>query len=399
MRKIISLIITILMLATLSAGATTVEFIIGDTTMATVQNNTIDRQLTTSQLQAAPFISNDRTMVPVRAVSESFNCQVSWNGELRQVKIVNGSDEILLYIDSVSATVNGSEITLDAAPVIVGDITFVPVRFVTETLGYNVVFIPGLNSVIVYDQNDKTSINGDSIVFPVADIMNYNIAMNYGVHPEETDDADYKDYSAFLLNLYDYYGNYITNNSLELPEEFYITPSNLETAYPANILKGEVSLLFGLLGSESVTKSHLAEINAEEIAAYYEKNFTSAKHILISLDTYSEEEALALAQEVYDALAAGADFDELVLEYNEDPGMFQNPNGYVFTKGEMVKEFEDAAFSLKPGVVSAPVKTVYGYHLIQGVKLPEMTEDAKQKCVNALYINPIVQQIQSAITQ
>lgn len=397
MKKIISLIIAILMLATMSVGATTVEFIIGDTTMAKVQNNTADRQLTTSQLLAAPFIANDRTMVPVRAVSESFNCQVSWNPELRQVKIVNTDKEILLYIDSVKASVNGTEVMLDAAPVIVNDITFVPVRFVTENMGYNVAFIPGLNSVMIYDQPDKTNIHGESIMFPVVDVTNYNISLNYGTHPEEAEEDGFRNYSEFLLNLYDYYGSFMINNGLELTEEFYLTAADLEAAYPSNFLKGEVSLLYGMLGTESITKAFLAENNAAEIAEYYEKEYTCAKHILISLNTHSEEEAAAKAQEVYDALAAGGDFDELLAEYNEDPGMTQNPNGYVFTKGEMVKEFEDTSFALKPGAVSAPVKSVYGYHIIQGVALPEMTEAIKQDCINTLYLNPVINQIQDAL--
>ena len=397
MKKIVSLIIAILMFATLTASATTVEFIIGDTTMAKVQNNVSDRQLTTSQLLAAPFIANDRTMVPVRAVSESFNCQVSWNPDLRQVKIVNKTKEILLYIDSVKASVNGTEVILDTAPVIVGDITFVPVRFVIENMGYNVAFIPGLNSVMIYDQPDKLNIYGESIMFPVADVMNYNISLSYGTHPEEAEEDGFRNYSEFLLNLYDYYGNYMANNSLELTEEFFITRADLDAAYPANLLKGEVSLLYGMLGTESITKAHLAEDNAAEIDAYYKKEYTRAKHILILSENRTDEEAAALAQEVYDALAAGADFDELLAKYNEDPGMTQNPNGYVFTKGEMVKEFEDASFALKPGAVSAPVKSVYGYHIIQGVELPEITEEIKAQCVDALYINPVIEQIRSAL--
>lgn len=398
MKKIISIIIAILIMTSVCASATTVEFIIGDTTMATVLNNTADRQLTTSQLPAAPFIANDRTMVPVRAVSESFDCQVSWNAELRQVKIVNGNEELLLYIDSATAYVNGIEITLDTAPVIVGDITFVPVRFVTENLGFKVTFVSGINSVMIYDQDDKINLDGNSVLFPVADVLNYNIAMNYGIHPEETDDVTYKNYSSLLINLYDYYGNYLVDNSLALSENFYITANDIAMAYPSNFLKGEVSLLFGMLGAESATKSHLAQINASAINEYYNREYTRAKHILISFQTYSEEEALALANEICNSLKNGEDYDTLVAQYNEDPGMTQDPNGYVFTKGVMVKEFEDAAFALSPGEISEPVKSVYGYHIIQGAELPEISEEITHECVNALYINPLAESMNKAIS-
>ncbi|MCI5971133.1 MAG: peptidylprolyl isomerase, partial [Oscillospiraceae bacterium] len=49
------------------------------------------------------------------------------------------------------------------------------------------------------------------------------------------------------------------------------------------------------------------------------------------------------------------------------PGLSQNPDGYTFTKGDMVKEFEDAAYNLDVGKVSTPVKSAYGYHIIKVV--------------------------------
>ena len=56
-------------------------------------------------------------------------------------------------------------------------------------------------------------------------------------------------------------------------------------------------------------------------------------------------------------------FDKLVKEYSEDPG--QGDDGYTFTKGEMVKPFENAAFALKKNSYTlSPIKTDYGYHII-----------------------------------
>jgi len=387
MKKIISLILALLMLTSVTASATTVEFIIGEKTMAQVLSNTADRQLTTTPLLAAPFIENDRTMVPVRAISEAFDCQVLWNSDLRQVKIVGNDKEILLYIDSDKATVNGEEVTLDAAPVIVGDITFVPARFVTENMGYSVLFIPDSRSVLVYDQPDPLNVYEEPVLFPVADVMNYNIYLNEGIHPEETDNIQIKKYAEFLMNLYDFYANYMIQNGLDLTNDFAVTAKDIENAYSSNFLKGELSLLFGMLGTESITKAHLASVNAEEINKYYTEEFTCAKHILISTETRSEEEALKIVEEVQAGLAEGIDFDTLVLKYNEDPGMRKNPNGYLFTKGEMVKEFEETAFALTAGEVSAPVKTQFGYHIIKGVELPAINQAMINRCVTTLYLN------------
>jgi foldase protein PrsA len=99
----------------------------------------------------------------------------------------------------------------------------------------------------------------------------------------------------------------------------------------------------------------------------------------------SNAAALTRANEVYAKVASGADFAKLVLEYSDDPGSKQNGGKYgPMNVGEfaqtMVKEFTTAALALKPGGISRPVKSEFGYHII---KLDAMTlptgSDAKDK--------------------
>ncbi len=96
-----------------------------------------------------------------------------------------------------------------------------------------------------------------------------------------------------------------------------------------------------------------------------------ARHILILAeeDTATEEEieeARKKAGEVIERLNAGEDFVTLVKELSEDPGSNSRGGDYVFGRGRMYQEFEEAAFSLTPGTYTqTPVKTTSGYHIIK----------------------------------
>jgi parvulin-like peptidyl-prolyl isomerase len=62
---------------------------------------------------------------------------------------------------------------------------------------------------------------------------------------------------------------------------------------------------------------------------------------------------------------AGEDFAKLAKEFSEDPGSKDNGGELTFPRGQMVPEFETAAFSLNTNQVSEIVTTVYGYHIIK----------------------------------
>ncbi len=82
-----------------------------------------------------------------------------------------------------------------------------------------------------------------------------------------------------------------------------------------------------------------------------------ASHILVD----SEEEALKIKNE----LENGASFEALAKKYSKCPSKEVGGDLGFFGKGVMVKEFEDAAFSLDVGKISEPVKTQFGYHIIK----------------------------------
>lgn len=103
-----------------------------------------------------------------------------------------------------------------------------------------------------------------------------------------------------------------------------------------------------------------------------------------------EAEQKAKAEDVLKKAKAGEDFDALVAEFGEDPGVEQSPNGYTFTKnGGMVKEFEDAAFALEIDGISELVETDYGWHILKRYSLLTEGEEYTQ------YINSIKTEMSS----
>lgn len=108
--------------------------------------------------------------------------------------------------------------------------------------------------------------------------------------------------------------------------------------------------------------------------------WVKASHILIRFPqdeadkAKGEEAAKKKIDEIAVKVKAGEDFAKLANEYSEDPGNDKNgvkQGGDLgwFTRGRMVPEFEQSAFSLKAGEISEPIKTPYGYHIIKVTKL------------------------------
>lgn len=150
-----------------------------------------------------------------------------------------------------------------------------------------------------------------------------------------------------------------------------------------NEFKDELKL--SIQRSKAVDDYIKDNITDKEIQKYYDEEYApqiSASHILISVDGgLTEEEAEAKAKSLIKELNNGADFAELAKENSDDPGSKENGGdlGY-FGKGDMVSEFEEAAYSLKVDeYTKIPVKTSYGYHIILKTGEKEKSELKKVK--------------------
>lgn len=131
-------------------------------------------------------------------------------------------------------------------------------------------------------------------------------------------------------------------------------------------------------------------LNAKFEYSDVRSEYRKAKHILfLTVDSatrqpLSEEEqqkAKEQADAVYARVKNGEDFDSLMNEFSQDPGLSSNPNGYVFGSGEMVSEFEQAVDAIAPGDVTF-CKSDFGYHIIK--RLPLELSDVRDKLENEI---------------
>jgi peptidyl-prolyl cis-trans isomerase C len=149
----------------------------------------------------------------------------------------------------------------------------------------------------------------------------------------------------------------------------YQTQSTFENA---NILAG---MVYDEIGKN-------VKLDEADVRKYYEAHKgefeqVKARHILIRVQgspspirpgekDLTDAEALAKAQDLRKRIQAGEDFAELARKESDDAGSGANGGDLgFFHHGQMVPSFEEAAFALKPGELSEPVKSPFGYHVIE----------------------------------
>ena len=122
------------------------------------------------------------------------------------------------------------------------------------------------------------------------------------------------------------------------------------------------------------SEKNKVQISEPKLREFYDQNKSrfskpeqvKARHILLKTEGKDEAAVLQQAQELVTKLRGGADFAALAKEYSDDPGSKENGGDLgFFGRGSMVPEFEKAAFTLQQNQISDPVKTQFGYHIIQ----------------------------------
>lgn len=166
----------------------------------------------------------------------------------------------------------------------------------------------------------------------------------------------------------EHYRDTVTINEKKV-KEWYTTVQDNYTTEPQVKLSYLDFSYANVGGKITIDEAEIQQYYQENKDLYTQKEQRSIRHILFKVDENSSaavhrqqrqkaEEILAMAQ-------GGSNFEELARQYSEGPSSSQGGALGNVTKGQMIKPFEEAAFSLEEGAISDVVKTSFGYHIIQ----------------------------------
>lgn len=110
----------------------------------------------------APYLVNDTTLVPVRAVAEGLGAEVGWDGDARRVSVQKDGVDVALTLDSTAAQINGQSVELLCAPALNGDTTMVPIRVISEAFGMGVTYDAVKENVVVAKRSFPDAVTVDT---------------------------------------------------------------------------------------------------------------------------------------------------------------------------------------------------------------------------------------------
>ena len=113
--------------------------------------------------EAAPTIRHDRTFLPLRAVTEELGYTVAWDGGKKEVTLTKGDASVVMTIDKKSYRLGGKELAMDVAPYLEKDRTFIPARYLGEATGLPVKWMPKERVVTVGNYPQKDAPAGERV--------------------------------------------------------------------------------------------------------------------------------------------------------------------------------------------------------------------------------------------
>ncbi len=328
-----------------------------------------------------PQIINDRTMVPLRAIFEQLGAEVTWDDSTKTAISKKGDITVTISIGEYKLTKSGVDIAIDVPAQIVDSRTLVPVRAISEsfdcavfwendTRSVRVVTVKLSEPVMTEADNTVVCTLGKDEPVSVSKATYELYAAMSGLTDEDKVIDIIRGYEAMyryhltkgvpMKSIFDDAVNStlysIVNGGAygQLIAQYNTTDAALREYFEKN---------FFITYAQSFEE--LVQHSDEQIVAYARENYVRVKHILVK-DKAKAEEILA-------KLENGAPFEELAAEHSIDSMNIET--GYVFGKGRMVPEFEAKSYELAEGEMSGLVESEYGYHIIKKYPMSDITDE------------------------
>ena len=150
-------------------------------------------------------------------------------------------------------------------------------------------------------------------------------------------------------------------------------------------------------------------VDEEALKKKYENNESAeklvhARHILLLVSKNAPKEKVEQVKnkaiELRQRILNGESFEKIADQYSEDPSVKSNHGDLgFFRKNDMVKEFSDAAFNLEPGKISEPVRSPFGFHLIQVIETKKEQKQSFESVKNKLMQQAYQEQFKTQYAQ
>ncbi len=362
--------------------------VLADTIMKSidVEENLVTIYVNGQKVEESNFLYNGRTFAPLREIAEKLGFTVSWDGATNSAYIGDLPEGVVIGEKAVPTrkTVFSGEV--------IGEFNGEPI------------FEDELGAYISAIGADETYADDDIVATAKKNLLENRALEKLAGDMEFTaEDMFAEEFDTWYSSAVKQYGE---EGMQKLFADSGYTKDTYRYFYYLYLLRTKIM--------DSVNAVYYP--SDAQIQAYYDAHKEDykydglrAKHVLIktvddegnALSDADVKNAEKKANEVYKKAISGTDFDKLIKEYNEDPGATYYPDGYTFTKGDMVEEFEKTAYSLKVGGISKPVKSSYGYHIIKlEAEVPYLTLDdvsVKEYIINLLSHDNFIAQIEKTV--
>lgn len=284
----------------------------------------------------APFINNERTLVPIRVISENLGYNVNWDNNSRKVTVKNSDKTIELFIGKKNVSVNGVDNSIDVAPMIKNERTFVPLRFISESFDNDVKWDNNTRTVKI----NKKNVRVDSIITDNKDsskIVYSNLPQKNEKSKDNTELFNdwYKQQGSNIRPDYhiDTMPRYNTNNSNRYYNSDYNRPQYSSDTQQNYIQKSNL----GEMKNISV-KYRLDVIQMQIDRMYYqptlEKKIDERNHIQKQLDTLTLDDTST-------ARARRIKLKKQLEEKDSEIEAFQKEHSYLLTKQGLLQNLYD----------------------------------------------------------